>query len=715
MSARTVIRAAMVLIAVTVVAVIAASWESRPDLPVSEQTDARPVEGNAVARTSGLRHVATVNGRVAYEVAAAEAVSGTSNKYEYRGDVELILYEEPIAEGEAQSGGGSPGEATRIRGDRMTLVERPVPIEGDAYEEIRLVDNVRASLPNGVEFLSDVLTYRDGDLRTSAGVRVYAGGLVIESRGLRYDNQTRVGALSQAHPESLRPELRGPVRLWSDGAGSVGSDGSLDLQGYAGDMEFDLRLAELTLRGDPELLLAEARLTGTQIILGLDESAGGVEAIRSQGNARAVWLAPSAPGEHVASGDLITVEISDGVAQGLRVTSALEEGALRPRFALGEAGELRANDFLLGFGEGAAVQARGEAYFFPDEADTRLDYILADSLSLGAGDLQELRADGDVAIVLAGETGEVSFRGPRAVFVYRDGAVASAEWPAGIRHQGDDGREVTSGHGALDPETGDWVLDGDPRPRFRSQDFDVEADAVLLLAGGGVDVSGDVDAQLRGELVRTVGPLFGGAEQIEASAEQMHIGDDNRIVFTGNANIWQGDGQYLMRADEIKVLAPSDELQAAGNIFVTLLDESDGSEEAKTVLLTGSQLLVEGAPLGLVMAGEALLEIEGEGRTIGGDRLEVKFDDTGAQESIEVFGNVVMTDAAGTGKGERLEYDAETGLVVIYAGDATPATFVNDQGIDIRDREGLRLSYDGDNLSITAMQNGTTQTIRGGG
>jgi lipopolysaccharide export system protein LptA len=312
---------------------------------------------------------------------------------------------------------------------------------------------------------------------------------------------------------------------------------------------------------------------------------------------------------------------------------------------------------------------------------------------------------------MAEDAEAVAFRGPRANFVYRDGGIVSAVWPVGIRHSGADGREVTAAHGALDYETGNWVLDGDPRPRFRSQDFDVEADTVVLLAGGGIDVSGSVKAQLRGEMVRTIGPLFGGAAQIEASAGQLHVDDDSRLVFTGNANIWQGDGQYLMRADEIKLLAPSDELQATGNVFVMLLDAGDGTEAARTVVLTGRQLLVEGTPLGLVMAGEALLELEGEERTIGGNRLEVSFREDGAWDAIEVFGNVVLADASGTGAGDRLEYDAETGLVVIYAGPTLPATFVPDQGIDIRDREGLRLSYQGETLSITAMQSGTTRTI----
>ena len=73
---------------------------------------------------------------------------------------------------------------------------------------------------------------------------------------------------------------------------------------------------------------------------------------------------------------------------------------------------------------------------------------------------------------------------------------------------------------------------------------------------------------------------------------------------------------------------------------------------------------------------------------------------------------VVMSDPLGTGRGDRLEYDAETGEVVIYAAPNVPAAFVNDQGYDIRDREGLRFLWDGGNLKITAMQNGTTQTVR---
>jgi len=88
----------------------------------------------------------------------------------------------------------------------------------------------------------------------------------------------------------------------------------------------------------------------------------------------------------------------------------------------------------------------------------------------------------------------------------------------------------------------------------------------------------------------------------------------------------------------------------------------------------------------------------------------------------------VMSDPAGTGRGDRLEYDVDTEEVTIYATPVAPvgapvvpaipmafgapATFVNDQGIEIRDPKALRLLWNAGNLSITAIQKGTTQIVR---
>jgi hypothetical protein len=340
----------------------------------------------------------------------------------------------------------------------------------------------------------------------------------------------------------------------------------------------------------------------------------------------------------------------------------------------------------------------------------------------------------------------VSLQGPRACFVIRAAAIAAAEWPAGMRYR-DEGKGVsaTAGHGALDAATGEWLLrpqaaagDADEsatapascvvpgvapaaaaaaqRPRLGAPEIDVEADAVRLHPQGDVSMSGTVGARLMGDAVRTVAPLFGDAAEVRAAAEQLDLRNlGGRLEFAGNARIWQEGGDQLLQADRIDLRPEVDELQADGNVFVSLLQAADperGRDQPRVVLLTGRSLLVEGSPPLLVMAGEAQLDLEGEQRTIRGGRLSVQLDDNGAWSALEVVDNVVMTDPAGTGQGARLEYDAGSGVVIIHAGPGGQATFVNEQDVDIRDRQGLRLEWVEERVEVHALQNGTTQIVR---
>ena len=57
-------------------------------------------------------------------------------------------------------------------------------------------------------------------------------------------------------------------------------------------------------------------------------------------------------------------------------------------------------------------------------------------------------------------------------------------------------------------------------------------------------------------------------------------------------------GEQLLRAEEITLAADANELQATGNAFISLVDppsEDRGRDRARTVLLTGRQLLVDPA------------------------------------------------------------------------------------------------------------------------
>ncbi|MCH7826262.1 MAG: hypothetical protein IH849_15815, partial [Acidobacteria bacterium] len=481
MSARTIVRAAMLALVVLVLAVVWTSWEGRPEVAATDFVAPPP---GIISETRVPTVTSIVNGVMIYGVRAdnrvrkVREIDGESREVEeFSGDVNLVIYTSP-------GGDGGRAEATRLTAHTLVAVPLRVPVEGEGFESIELLAEeadgsgrrvmVTAILPSGVTFSSERLRYRDGQLSTDEGVVLRAGGLVIESRSLRYDPDTGVARLSGPHPSSQHPELGGAVRLWSDASDPMAS--ALGLQGSSGEILYDAGGAELTLLNAPAIWLPEAELAGALVLMGLDADATTVRSITTSGNARAVWLAASSVGEHVASGDLIVVDIVDGKAAGLRVTS--EPDAPRPRFELGEAGFLQADGFELALGEASgspsaacggatgSIMACGQAYFFPASPDSGLEHILADVLATGYAGAEELDATGNVEIQLAGDGSDpLVFRGPEAQFAYRDGALATAEWPAGVRHIGE-GRDVSASRGAYQPGSGDWLLDGVPRPTF---------------------------------------------------------------------------------------------------------------------------------------------------------------------------------------------------------------------------------------------------------
>jgi len=93
----------------------------------------------------------------------------------------------------------------------------------------------------------------------------------------------------------------------------------------------------------------------------------------------------------------------------------------------------------------------------------------------------------------------------------------------------------------------------------------------------------------------------------------------------------------------------------------------------------------------------------------------VLFDADGAWRSVEVDGEVTMQDPAGVATGSSMTFDPETEELTILGTADKPAVFTNDQGVDIRDSKGLAFSWNDQDLSVTALQQGQTQTVRGGG
>ena len=787
MSARTIVRSLLALLIIGIVGVVWTSWENRPAV---EDGDIGGLRRDIVSKAKAPTATTIASGLTIGELSADQRVrmfreiNGERREVEeFSGNVGMVIYKH------SEEGASSP-EATRLTAHSLMGVPYEVPVEGQQFESIELLAEevvgpgpravVSALLPGGVTFSSERLRYRGGKLLTDDGVLFSTGALVIESRTLHYDPDTGMAQLWGAHPSSRHLDVEESVRVWSDTSNQTAT--MLNLSGTSGEMLYDNASSELRLLNSPALSLPEAELTGAEVLIGLDregttvrsitvtgnaravlpeaelvatqismnlnDEATAVRSITASGGARAVWLAASSAGEHTASGELIVVDIVDGEATGLRVDSDID--GRRPLFKLGETGVLEADSFDLALGEvprllsGAcgdvegSIIACGNAYFFPSSPNSELVHIFADVLTAGTGGTEDLNAEGNVEILLVGDGEEpLSFRGPSARFVYEDvnqpwpmgdsnGVLKGAEWPDGVRHTGK-GRDVSANSGVYEPETGDWLLEGLPQPRFHSDELDVQAGQVRLRATGEADLSGGVNAQLRGEAVRMLGALFGNSTKIQASAESLSVGAANTLSFNGNASVWEGDGARLLQADQVQILPAANDLQATGTVFVSLANPIENATDEsvlKDVTLTGNRLLVQGSPtMQLRLAGEAVVQTKGEGgRTIGGNLLIIRFLEDGGWDSMEVRTEVVMNDPAGTGRGDRLEYDANTEDVTIYATPvaplgapvipAIPATFVSNQGIEIRDPKALRLLWNAGNLSITAIQKGTTQIVR---
>lgn len=716
----TVVRFAMVVLFVSVLAAIVLMWRSDDPEVMPEEVATRVAEPGVVSRSSGLSFTAESNGVRQYELRAGRGVEFEGNRSEYQDDVALDLYGVPVGEERVQ-------EITAVTAQRLEVVRRQIPIEGDPYESVQLLDDVRAVLPKGQEFSSDAINYGDRRLSTNRGVRLTAGGIVVESREMTYDPDASLAELSGPHPESLRGVLPGPVKLWTEGDESAVAP---SLAGNARTLSYEVDASLLRLLGAPEVFLPEAAIRGAEITLELDDGANTITKVVARGNATVVWT-PEEGGAYEATAEIVEIPLLDSRPQGMIVVT--EEPELpRPAFEL-EDGSLRADRIEVDSAQeaGQSVRATGNAYFLP-QAGSGLQHIAADRLSVGPDSFEDLQADGTVEILLPAGQGEgARFTGSRARVRFRDGEIVDAEWPVGLTYRDPtEGVEVTGGYGVLEPETGDWILgqaapnaplpgSSMPRPRFESPDFDVTADSIRMGATGAMGLTGAVDARLRGEAIRTVGPLFGDAAEVIAGADELQVdADGRRLEFTGRARVFREGGDQLLQAEEITIMPERNELEANGSVFVSLIDPADpdaGRPEARTIVLTGGRLLVEGEPLRLVVADEALLELNQAGRTIGGGRLVVAIDAQGAWRDLEVYDGVVLTDPAGRGEGARLEYDADAEVVIIHAAESGQATFIPNQGIDIRDRQGLRLTWLEGGLEVIAMQNGTTQIVRGGG
>jgi hypothetical protein len=339
-------------------------------------------------------------------------------------------------------------------------------------------------------------------------------------------------------------------------------------------------------------------------------------------------------------------------------------------------------------------------------------------LLLGPGGLETAHGTESVEVDLAGQ-GDVegaSLGGESVELGWTGGALTRGLWPEGVSYRSDEA-SLEAVLGEYDAESEEWIMRGTPRPTLSADQYDLSADEIKMAQAGGLKATGSVQAVLRGGRVATISPVFGGASSLNVGAEVMTASNSGNLEFGGGARLWQG-GQHL-QANTLAFSGDPAHLEARGNVLAILTppdgatasESADLPDVAPAMTLTGGSLLLEGNPPELRIAQSAEL-VDGD-RTITGSPIVVLFDADGAWRAVEVGGDVTMQDPAGIATGTSMSFDPRTEELTILGTADTPAVFTNDQGVDIRDAKGLAFRWDDQDLSITALQQGQTQTVRG--
>ncbi len=678
-------------------------WQWRGD---TRQTNSQPSlntgEGpELLFRTEGLDYTHTVNGVPRYRVSADTSLGFAGGRQEWIDNVRLALYPSPEDE-------DTVPEPTIITGSKLTVRQndagqlRDAEIEGD----------VRVVLPGGAEMSTSLLTYEDDDamVGTNQGVELHIAGLVTRARRMRYD--TEEGFLRLERNLTFASD---PDHPSGGGAGA--------LSGTAQALTHDVGGAGLLLEGRPRVDLPGATIAGDTMTLIVEEESNRVHAVEASGNSRAVWGEGEAGPDNALDAHVLTLDLGESMEPLL--VHAQRVGTRRPRLDTATAGTLTADDIEFNLlqddrGEVAAIgDARWEA---SADAATGIRGVRGSTLELllGPGGLENARATGSVIVELvAPKEGNATFlRGEVVELAWEDTAFVSGRWPEGVSYRSEEAT-LQAEEGEYDPLEDAWIMRGTPRPRLSGDQYDVSANEIRMAQRGGLQAIGNVEAVLRGDKVAMISPVFGGAASVNVAAGEMTVADSGNLIFGGGARLWQGN-QHL-QANTLTLSGDPAQLEALGDVLAILAPpaasqvgaESEGeAEPPAAITLTGGVLLLEGSPPELRVARGAEL-VDGE-RIISGSPIVVLVDTDGSWRSVEVGGEVTMQDPAGTATGSSMIFDPETKELTILGTPAVPAVFANEQGVDIRDSKGLMFRWNNEDLSITALQQGQTQTVRGG-
>ncbi len=761
MRATAILRVLFVGVAVAVASVVYLNWQpaqSRDQATGSVPVAVMPESDRGVdSHTERINFVKYRGDRRLYEITADELLDFSDGWNTWAG-VRLRIF-----------GKDGADKDVVVVGDTMRTSG-----EGDDFDEIRIIGNVLAELPNDGYFETRRLNYDvvSGVVSNcNRSTLFYAG---MESRGDCLHFQT-AGDVTSGQ-DVVAEELR----MWGDLAVRRGSEDSAmpaGLRGGASEMRVQPGGDQVHLQGDAELEMSQASIRGDDIVLDVGSGVSELRGVESAGNARVRFFPhgdnPAAAEDPLAESDTeagaedLDVEESDAEdpATGDPAEDLADEGLDARESADGdsdaevlgadgaevadedsEARLLRGATILVGFADGelSAIEATSgrlgsrltlpgfgrlearEIVLRPEDESQAIEARrgvawrargTTESLrELTASELLLTASDAGLERVEAdgNVTADLATASSEQSLVF-SGARLIATWTDGVLDQADwpDGVEFEADGRALAAGEATYTID--------SAAWTLGGDPAPVLSANGVDLYADEMIWRPDDGVDATGSVRADVADQYLDAASVLFGDAPVVEMRAESAELDVDGVLILRR-EVQVIWESQSLEAG-----ELRLESDpgrlrAQEEVELVAVAAIQ--EDGEPeYATVSASNLLVEQDGMELRLGGtasmrqrtrvieaDKLRVDVSDEGDWSEVVAEDAVEFRDTQAEASGDELTYSMSSGELLLLGTPVAPARFEY-EGIEYKSRDALRVVYETDEVIIESTEDGRTQTI----
>jgi LPS export ABC transporter protein LptC/lipopolysaccharide transport protein LptA len=593
---------------------------------------------------------------------------------------------------------------TERAGGRVFIIRGREGEVADKETNVSLVGDVQISASDGMELRAERATYTeaDGTVRAPGPVQFARARMNGSGVGFTYDKNQNVLTIADQAAVHMAPD--------DAGAGSMDVvSGSLIFQRNEKLLHFDRTMKAVR---EGEVIEADAAVAH----LSPDEQR--LEAVELRGHSRITGTKGAAGGLRSLSGGDIDLRYA---ADGLAIEHALINGEAAILLAgdAGQAGrQISADTLDVSMGsDGAtpvALTGRGHArVVIPPDGQVAGRIISAQAI--------DSRGDDAHGLTSARFTGEVQFA-ERGATVNREarsavldvglapgfGALQEARFAQGVRFvDGETAATAAAARYVLDK--GVLELSGSEpatrTPHLVTSQLTVDATKIdLTLAGPDVKAAGTVKSVLQPKPPPPAGDAAAAApgtgsdgrmpsmlkqdQPVNVTAEQLaYDGSDQRAVYTGSAQLWQGD--TTIKGSAITIDSRTGDLAAAGPVATTSVmvqEKSDGTRERVRSIGSARTFGYEDANRKATYDGDAHMSGP-QGDTVAG-RIELFLKPSGDEmERAEAYEAVTLRDRNRKTTGNRLSYRSADESYVVAG---TPVLVVDACG---RETVGRTLTF----------------------